>query len=124
MKIALWVNFCVWSNRCTSNIIVHTLHLSSKQLGTVEGMLAVGMLIGAIALSVRKEVNNPFRSIYTGLFLFAGLSLCTVFPLLVIIPKVASFIYYIAFMMLAGIAIMIVNIPMQVHMQKRQIRAT
>ena len=68
MKIALWVNFCVWSNRCTSNIIVHTLHLSSKQLGTVEGMLAVGMLIGAIALSVRKEVNNPFRSIYTGLF--------------------------------------------------------
>ena len=78
------------------------------------------MLIGAIALSVRKEVNNPFRSIYTGLFLFAGLSLCTVFPLLVIIPKVASFIYYIAFMMLAGIAIMIVNIPMQVHMQKRQ----
>ena len=107
----------MWSNRCTSNIIVHTLHLSSKQLGTVEGMLAVGMLIGAIALSVRKEVNNPFRSIYTGLFLFAGLSLCTVFPLLVIIPKVASFIYYIAFMMLAGIAIMIVNIPMQVHMQ-------
>ena len=38
--------------------------------------------MGAIALSVRKEVNNPFRSIYTGLFLFAGLSLCTVFPLL------------------------------------------
>jgi len=94
------------------------LHLSSKQLGTVEGMLAVGMLMGAIALSVRKEVNNPFRSIYTGLFLFASLSLCTVFPLLVIIPKVASFIYYIAFMMLTGIAIMIVNIPMQVHMQK------
>ena len=48
-------------------IIVHTLHLSSKQLGT-EGMLAVGMLMGAITLSVRKEVNNPFRSIYTGLF--------------------------------------------------------
>ena len=39
-------------------------------------------------------------------------------PLLVTIPKVASFIYYIAFMMLTGIAIMIVNIPMQVHMQK------
>ena len=50
--------------------------------------------------------------------MFAGLSLCTVFPLLVTIPKVASFIYYIAFMMLTGIAIMIVNIPMQVHMQK------
>ena len=49
--------------------------------------------------------------------MFAGLSLCTVFPLLVVIPKVASFIYYIAFMMLTGIAIMIVNIPMQVHMQ-------
>ena len=59
-------------------IIIRTLHLSSKQLGTVEGMLAVGMLMGAITLSVRK-VNNPFRSIYTGLFLFAGLSLCTVF---------------------------------------------
>ena len=49
-------------------IIIRTLHLSSKQLGTVEGMLAVGMLMGAITLSVRKEVNNPFRSIYTGLF--------------------------------------------------------
>ena len=80
--------------------------------------------MGAIALSVRKEVNNPFRSIYIGLFLFAGLSLCTVFPLLVIISKVASFIYYIAFMMLTGIAIMVVNIPMQVHMQKRQIQTT
>lgn len=81
-------------------------------------MLAVGMLIGAIALSVRKEVNNPFRSIYIGLFLFAGLSLCTVFPLLVTIPKVASFIYYMVFMMLTGMSMMIVNIPMQVHMQK------
>ncbi|MHA2915687.1 MFS transporter [Bacillus cereus] len=119
MKITLWVNFFACGlTVALPYIIVHTLHLSSKQLGTVEGMLAVGMLIGAIALSVRKEVNNPFRSIYTGLFLFAGLSLCTVFPLLVIIPKVASFIYYIAFMMLTGIAIMIVNIPMQVHMQK------
>lgn len=119
MKIALWVNFFACGlTVALPYIIVHTLHLSSKQLGTVEGMLAVGMLMGAITLSVRKEVNNPFRSIYTGLFLFAGLSLCTVFPLLVTIPKVASFIYYIAFMMLTGIAIMIVNIPMQVHMQK------
>ena len=76
------------------------------------------MLIGAIALSVRKEVNNPFRSVYIGLLLFAGLSLCTVFPLVVTIPKVASFIYYIAFMMLTGISMMVVNIPMQVHLQK------
>ena len=99
-------------------IIIQNLHLSSKQLGVVEGMLAVGMLIGAIVLSVRKEVNNPFRSVYIGLFLFAGLSICTVFPLLVTIPKVASFIYYIAFMILTGISMMVVNIPMQVHMQK------
>ena len=68
MKIALWVNFCVWLTVALPYIIIRTLHLSSKQLGTVEGMLAVGMLMGAIALSVRKEVNNPFRSIYTGLF--------------------------------------------------------
>ncbi len=69
MKIALWVNFFACGlTVALPYIIVHTLHLSSKQLGTVEGMLAVGMLMGAIALSVRKEVNNPFRSIYTGLF--------------------------------------------------------
>ena len=68
MKIALWVNFLLGLTVALPYIIVHTLHLSSKQLGTVEGMLAVGMLMGAITLSVRKEVNNPFRSIYTGLF--------------------------------------------------------
>ncbi|MBE7126603.1 MULTISPECIES: MFS transporter [Bacillus] len=119
MKIAVGVNFFASALFVSlPYIIVQNLHLSSKQLGVVEGMLAVGMLIGAIALSVRKEVNNPFRSIYIGLFLFAGLSLCTVFPLLVTIPKVASFIYYMVFMMLTGMSMMIVNIPMQVHMQK------
>ncbi|PQZ59435.1 MULTISPECIES: MFS transporter [Bacillus] len=119
MKIAVGVNFFASALFVSlPYIIIQNLHLSSKQLGVVEGMLAVGMLIGAIVLSVRKEVNNPFRSVYIGLFLFAGLSLCTVFPLLVTIPKVASFIYYIAFMMLTGISMMVVNIPMQVHMQK------
>ena len=119
MKIAVGVNFFASALFVSlPYIIIKNLHLSSKQLGVVEGMLAVGMLIGAIALSVRKEVNNPFRSIYIGLFLFAGLSLCTVFPLLVTIPKVASFIYYITFMILTGISMMVVNIPMQVHMQK------
>ncbi|KFN03468.1 MFS transporter [Bacillus clarus] len=119
MKIALWVNFFASALFVSlPYIIVQNLHLSSRQLGTVEGMLAVGMLIGAGVLSVRKEVNHPFRSIYVGLFLFASLSLCTVFPLLVTIPKVASFTYYIAFMILSGVSIMIVNIPMQVHIQK------
>ncbi|MEK4932340.1 MULTISPECIES: MFS transporter [Bacillus] len=119
MKIAVGVNFFASALFVSlPYIIVQNLHLSSKQLGVVEGMLAVGMLIGAIVLSVRKEVNNPFRSVYIGLFLFAGLSLCTVFPLLVTIPKVVSFIYYIAFMILTGISMMVVNIPMQVHMQK------
>ncbi|MEK4706612.1 MFS transporter [Bacillus sp. FSL R10-2780] len=119
MKIAVGVNFFASALFVSlPYIIVQNLHLSSKQLGVVEGMLAVGMLIGAIVLSVRKEVNNPFRSVYIGLFLFAGLSLFTVFPLLVTIPKVVSFIYYIAFMILTGISMMVVNIPMQVHMQK------
>ncbi|PFR39395.1 MFS transporter [Bacillus cereus] len=119
MKIAVGVNFFASALFVSlPYIIVQNLHLSSKQLGVVEGMLAVGMLIGAIALSVRKEVNNPFRSVYIGLFLFASLSLCTVFPLVVTIPKVASFIYYISFMMLTGISMMVVNIPMQVHLQK------
>ncbi|HDR7795067.1 TPA: MFS transporter [Bacillus luti] len=119
MKIALWVNFFASGLFVAlPYIIIQNLHLSSKQLGIVEGMLAVGMLVGAIVLSVRKEVNNPFRSVYIGLFLFAGLSLCTVFPLLVTIPKIGSFIYYIAFMLLTGISMMVVNIPMQVHMQK------
>lgn len=81
-------------------------------------MLAVGMLIGAFVLSVRKEMNNPFRSIYISLLLFAGLSLCTVFPLIVTIPKAASFIYYIVFMFLSGVSMIAVNIPMQVHIQK------
>ncbi|PFZ04427.1 MFS transporter [Bacillus pseudomycoides] len=119
MKIALWVNF--FSSAlfvALPYIIVQNLHLTSKQLGAVEGMLAVGMLIGAIVLSVRKETNNPFRSIYVGLFVFASLSLCTVFPLIVTLPKIASFIYYIVFMLLSGVSLMVVNIPMQVHIQK------
>ncbi|WP_459501409.1 MFS transporter [Bacillus sp. C1] len=119
LKIFLGVNFFASALFVAlPYIIVQNLHLSSRQLGTVEGMLAVGMLIGAIILSARKATNKPFRFIYISLFLFACLSLSTAFPLLVTMPMIANFIYYIVFALLSGIAIMGVNIPMQVHIQK------
>ncbi|MDM5187958.1 MFS transporter [Bacillus sp. DX4.1] len=119
IKLAIWLNFFGCAIQVAlPYIVIQNLQLSSKQLGVVEGMLAVGMLIGAIVLSVRKEVNNMFRVIRIGLFILACLYLCTVFPLLVALPKTVSFIYYIFFMLLCGIMQAAINIPLQVYVQK------
>ncbi|MFJ8526952.1 MFS transporter [Bacillus sp. NPDC094106] len=119
LKMAFWINFFLSALSVSlPYIIIQSLHLSSRQLGIVEGMLSVGVLAASIILSIRKEMNDMFRSIRIGLFVFAGLILCTAFPLLFTLPKTVSFIYYIIFMFLCGATMISINVPLQVHMQK------
>ncbi|MEH7457154.1 MFS transporter [Bacillus sp. JJ1127] len=119
LKMAFWINFFLSALSVSlPYIIIQSLHLSSRQLGIVEGMLSVGVLAASIILSIRKEMNDMFRSIRIGLFVFAGLILCTAFPLLFTLPKIVSFIYYIIFMFLCGATMISINVPLQVHMQK------
>ncbi|MBJ8028712.1 MFS transporter [Bacillus cereus group sp. N21] len=119
LKVFIWINFFGSALFVAlPYIIVQNLRLSSQQLGVVEGMLAVGMLVASILLSARKEMNNLFRTVRIGLSTLAGLYLCTAFPLLVTIPGVISFIYYIIFMLLFGITSISINVPLQVYVQK------
>lgn len=119
LKLVLWINFFASAlSVALPYIIVQSLQLSSQQLGVIEGMLAVGMLLASIVLSVRKETKDVFRSIRTGLFILSGLYVCTAIPLLISIPETMSFIYYILFMLFCGMTILFINIPLQVYVQK------
>ncbi|PEJ39044.1 MFS transporter [Bacillus pseudomycoides] len=119
LKVFIWINFFGSALFVAlPYIIIQNLRLSSQQLGVVEGMLAVGMLVASIVLSVRKEMNNLFRAVRISLFVLAGLYLCTAFPLLVKIPGTVSFIYYIIFMLIFGMTSISINVPLQVYVQK------
>ncbi|MEB3055760.1 MFS transporter [Bacillus pseudomycoides] len=119
LKVFIWINFFGSALFVAlPYIIIQNLRLSSQQLGVVEGMLAVGMLVASIVLSVRKEMNNLFRAVRISLFVLAGLYLCTAFPLLVTIPGTVSFIYYIIFMLIFGMTSISINVPLQVYVQK------
>ncbi|MBC6974100.1 MFS transporter [Bacillus sp. Xin] len=119
LKVFIWVNFFGSALFVAlPYIIIQNLRLPSQQLGIVEGMLAVGMLVASVILSMRKEMNNLFRAVRIGLLILAGLYLFTVFPLLVTIPKTISFIYYIIFMLIFGMTSISINVPLQVYVQK------
>ncbi|KEK24686.1 MFS transporter [Bacillus gaemokensis] len=119
LKVFVWINFFGSAFFVAlPYIIVQNLHLLSQQLGVVEGASAVGMLVASIILSVRKEMNNPFRSVRISLSVLAGLYLCTTFPLLVTIPGTVSFMYYILVTFLCGMTSISINIPLQVYIQK------
>lgn len=119
LKVFIWINFFGSALFVAlPYIIIQNLRLSSQQLGVVEGMLAIGMLVASIVLSVRKEMNNLFRAVRISLFVLAGLYLCTAFPLLVTIPGTVSFIYYIIFMLIFGMTSISINVPLQVYVQK------
>ncbi|WP_242224108.1 MFS transporter [Bacillus cereus group sp. BfR-BA-01380] len=119
LKLSLWLNFffCAVSVSLPY-IIVQKLSLSSQQFGVIEAMLAVGMLIASILLSVRAEATNKFQTIRRNLFMLAGLLLCIALPMFLPLTKTMIFIYYITLMTLFGVNLIMINVPLQVFVQK------
>ncbi|MDZ5710918.1 MFS transporter [Jeotgalibacillus haloalkalitolerans] len=119
MLVALWVNFFFMAAVVgLPYVIIEVLGATSNQLGLVESMIGLGTLALSVYLSTRKEFQKPIRTMRFGMisigFLFALLAL----PLLIPMGSPAFIAYYMAVNFLFGAAMIIINTPIQVLMQK------
>lgn len=119
MLVALWVNFFFMAAVVgLPYIIIEVLGATSSQFGLVEAMIGAGTLALSAFLSTRKEFQKPIRTMRFGMisigFLFALLAL----PLLIPMGSPAFIVYYMAVNFLFGAAMIIINTPILVLMQK------
>lgn len=97
------------------------LKMSSKQFGVLEAIFPLGMLAGSIALSVMPQSEKNFKKIIFGLLVTnAGIILMgvSVVPELLIFSKNTYFIGYIIVSFIISIAIVVINIPIEVTLQR------
>ncbi|OMF27365.1 MFS transporter [Paenibacillus sp. FSL H8-0259] len=117
--IVFWINFFVVAlNIVLPFVAVQTLGLSSKQYGILEAMLAAGMLLMSLLLTVLRQSNNPVNTIIGGLGALGLLFLAMALPLLLHFTAAVTFFFFLPLLILVGVVIMIINIPIQVYLQQ------
>lgn len=117
--IVFWVNFFVVSlNIVLPFVAVENLSLSSGQYGTLNAMLAAGMLVMSLLLSVRRQSSSPARSLIWGLTSLGLLFIAMALPLIFFFSTGSAFIFLLVLMFLTGSTIMNINIPIQVYLQQ------
>ncbi|MFD1851499.1 MFS transporter [Oceanobacillus bengalensis] len=120
ISIALVINFFVGAFQVGySFILIDNLHMSSEHFGIVESSFAVGMLIMSVYLSIRKELVYPLVYAKRGILLLGIILAIYSLPLLVKIPYMGMFSFYMILMFLLGAIIMFINTPINVMMQKQ-----
>lgn len=104
-----------------SYILVKVVGVSESQFGILEAIFPVGMLIGAVILSLLPEREKKFKALIFSLLiteiciLFIGIP---IIPNIIIFNKSTYFIFYMIDFFILGIAIAIVNIPLAVMIQR------
>jgi MFS family permease len=117
--IVFWINFFVVAlNVVLPFVAVQTLGLSSKQYGVLEAMLAVGVLLMSLLLTVLRQSKNPVHAIIGGLSALGLLFLAMALPLLLDFTATFTFFFFLPLLILVGVVIMIINIPIQVYLQQ------
>lgn len=117
--IIFWVNFFVVSlNVVLPYAVVQTLSLSSGQYGTINALLAAGMLAMSLLLTVRRQSSSPTSSLIRGLLMLGLLFLALALPLIVDLSRTGTFIYLMAMLFMVGSTVMNINIPVQVYLQQ------
>jgi hypothetical protein len=117
--IVFWVNFFVVSlNVVLPFAAVQTLSLSSGQYGTMEAMLAAGMLVMSLLLTVRRQNSSPAGSLIRGLATLGLLFLAMAVPLIFSLSTTSAFLFLSVLMFLVGSTVMNINIPIQVYLQQ------
>ncbi|MNO26831.1 enterobactin exporter EntS [compost metagenome] len=119
ISIVFWVNFFVVSlNVVLPFVVVKTLSLSSSQYGTINAMLAAGVLAMSLLLTVRRQKGSPIRSLILGLSALGLLFLGMAIPLIFSFSTTSAYIFLLVLMFLVGITVMNINIPVQVYLQQ------
>lgn len=102
-------------------LVLTVRKMESYQLGVIEGAFSLGMLITSIILAGRKEIQRKDRSIFFGL---AGMSIALILigapsiPGLEQISNGLIFPYLITLVLLLSSFILLINMPINVLLQK------
>lgn len=119
LVVIFWINFFfVALNVVLPYVAVQTLGLSSEQYGILEAMLAAGVLLMSLLLTVLRQSKSPVKPIIGGLSALGMLFLTLALPLLLQFSPSATFFFYIPLLILIGALIMVINIPVQVYLQQ------
>lgn len=119
LSAALVINFFTGGSEVGySYILVEVLKMDSHRYGITESAFAVGMLVFSLYLAVRKEVKNPLVLSKWGIVSIGVIFLAMCVPLLTPLSTNLIFVYYFVLNFLLGSAVVIVNTPMAVMLQK------
>lgn len=102
-------------------IVNNELQMSAKQFGTLEGMFPVGMLVGSLILSIIPERDKKYKSMIGGLLVCSLVILMFGMPIfngILGLGNIFWFIYYTALIIIIGTAIVFVQVPISVMMQR------
>lgn len=120
IKASFWINFFFAGiNVALPYLLVTELKFSSSSYGLVSAIVSVGALLTSLILSTRKEIRDKMKAIRLGLY---GLAILTtaigIPPMLEISHMTFNVSYYLVVLGAIGAIIMIVNIPIQVLIQR------
>jgi MFS transporter, DHA3 family, macrolide efflux protein len=120
--LSVWLNFWFAIFPVAMPYLVLTVRgMSSVQLGFIEGAFSVGMMIMALILSGRKEIRKKEFSIIGGMLILSAVLI------LIGLPAVPGFVglsnplifgYLVSMVLVLSAAIMFINTPVSVLLQK------
>lgn len=118
--VALAINFLFGAFEIGfSYILVEELNIKSIHFGFTEGALSVGVLAASIFLSTRKDMKFPLVTSKRGVMIMGILMASVGLPLVVTLSYFGIVSFYMVLMFAFGVAIVFVNTPIGVMMQKR-----
>ncbi|MEK5108012.1 MFS transporter [Cytobacillus sp. FSL K6-0129] len=117
--MSVWVNFWFAVFPVALPYLVLTIRqMPTYQFGLIEGSFAMGMLVMSTILSLKAEMKNKSFSIGIGMVCLGILLMLIGMPQLIEISNQVVFVYLIGIVLLLAAAIMIINIPVMVLIQK------
>lgn len=102
-----------------SYILVEELKVQSAHFGITEGAMSIGMLLASIYLSARKDIKFPLIVSKRGIIIMGLLMAAATLPLLVTLSYMGIVSFYFVLMFSFGVAMIFVNTPIGVMMQKQ-----
>ncbi|KAB7664907.1 MFS transporter [Bacillus sp. B1-b2] len=118
--LCLIVNFIFTAFNVGFPFIFNTvLQMSSIQFGIVEGAFAVGTLLLSVYLTLGKEFKQPFTISKRGIIVTGVLMIVAAVPVIITLPNIAIFTFYLIVLFLFGAVNILINIPIMVLLQKK-----
>ncbi|MTI68354.1 MAG: MFS transporter [Firmicutes bacterium] len=123
MKFALIFNLLVNSTLAVilPYIINNTLKMTSTQFGIIEGSFSIGVLASSIIVSKLPEKKSNLKSLIIGTIMMGVMLSLIGIPAIETLQSINNniiFIYYIFVLFMFSVFMIIVNIPIQVNIQR------